>query len=172
MKTISRALLAGASVLAVAGPVMAMDFYAYEGKPVVKVGERGTRKTVDGVDFWQSGEPAHRYQVLGTLSDSRRSSGLIGMVRMGQLDHDVARQVKAAGGDGVILQGEDEKVTGLVNFGDSTANGSYGGGSWNATGSSFGMVRPRTAHTSSYVVVRYLDDQTAPAAVPIAAAQR
>jgi hypothetical protein len=162
------AAFAAGAVLFAASAATAADFLAYEGKPVIRTGEGGTRKVVDGVDFWQSGEPPHRYQVLGTIEDSRHETGLYGMVRMAGLDHDIAKAVHAAGGDGVILAGEGEKVVGLTHFDNASAAGSYGGGAWSAHGSSFGMVRQMKSHQVSYVVVKYLPDDPAGPAAPAA----
>jgi hypothetical protein len=164
MRFVIPAALAAGAVLFVAGHATATDFLAYEGKPVVRFGEGGARKVVDGIDFWQSGDPPHRYQVLGTIEDSRHETGLYGMVRMASLDHDIAKAVHAAGGDGVILAGEGEKVLGLSRFDQASAGGNYGGGTWSANGSSFGMVRQMKSHQVSYIVVKYLPD--GPAAAP------
>jgi hypothetical protein len=41
--------------------------------------------------------------VLGSLTDRRHATGLVGMVRMSLLDDDIAKAAKAAGGDAVIL---------------------------------------------------------------------
>ena len=39
--------------------------------PVVREGGYGTRKVVDGVDIWTTGEPPRKYQVLGIINDER-----------------------------------------------------------------------------------------------------
>jgi hypothetical protein len=62
-----------------AAPALASEFLAYDGKDAIHDGRGGERKTVDGVDFWMTGDPPHRYQVLGSIVDRRHQSGLIGL---------------------------------------------------------------------------------------------
>jgi hypothetical protein len=48
------------------------DYQPLESRaPVVRQGGYGTRKVVDGVDIWTTGEPARKYQVLGIINDER-----------------------------------------------------------------------------------------------------
>ena len=48
------------------------DYQSLESRaPVVREGGYGTRKVVDGVDIWTTGEPPRKYQVLGIINDER-----------------------------------------------------------------------------------------------------
>jgi hypothetical protein len=138
----------------------APEFLSYEGKNSIHDGQGGERKTVGGVDFWMRGEPPRRYQVIGSLTDERHKTGLWGAIRMSALDDDIAKSAKAAGGDAVILDGENDEVTGVVGSSFGDANGTYGNGTASASGSSFGFRRATKEHDSRYLVIRYLPDPT------------
>ena len=90
----------------------APKFLAYEGKNAIHDGQGGDKQTVDGVDFWSDGDPPHKFQVLGSLTDRRHQSGIYGAIRMSDLDKDIAKAARAAGGDAVILQSEESEVIG------------------------------------------------------------
>jgi hypothetical protein len=168
LSTRACAALSFALVLGVASTVSAApEFLTYEGRNAIHDGQGGERKTVEGVDFWMSGDPPHRYQVLGSLTDRRHETGLIGAIRMSGLDSDIAKAAKAAGGDAVILESEDDDVVGVSSFANSNVNG-YASpyGSFGANGFSSGFVRPIKKHDSKYIVVRYLPDEGAGAPPP------
>ena len=152
-----------AALISLIGPARALagtEFLAYEGRNAIHEGQGGEKKTVEGIDFWFNGDPPHRFQVLGAISDRRMKTGLYGLIRMSGLDSDIAKTAKAAGGDAVILQNEGEDVLGVSGFGSAYATG--GNGFASAFGSSFSA--PVEAHVARYIVVRYLPDD--PAAVP------
>ena len=48
-----------------------ITFSAYEGPPVIETGEGGTRIQKNGIDYWTSGTPPRRYQVIGMVQDKR-----------------------------------------------------------------------------------------------------
>ena len=147
----------------IAGP----DFLQYEGRNAIHDGQGGERKTIDGVDFWMSGDPPHRYQVLGSLTDRRHKTGIYGAIRMSGLDSDIAEAARLAGGDAVILVGENDDVIGVAGSSFGNVNGTYGSGSYSGNGSSFGFAKQIKAHDSRYLVIRYLPD--APDAKPAVA---
>jgi hypothetical protein len=153
---IGLALAVGA--LAATQAVAAPEFLQYEGRDAVHDGRGGERKTIDGVDFWLRGDPPRRYQVLGSLEDKRHKTGLYGAIRMSGLDSDIAKAAKAAGGDAVILDAEQDEVTGVAGSSAGNINGSYGNGSFNANRYSFGTARTIKDHESRYVVIKYLPD--------------
>lgn len=137
------------------------QFLAYEGRDAIQEGQGGNKKVVDGVDFWIFGAPPHRFQVLGMLQDERWKSGLYGLVRVSNLEHDIAKTVRAAGGDAVILEDQHDKAWGLAgsSFGGGSWSGNGWGGSW--SGSSFSTVHPYGTKELLYVVVKYLPDEPA-----------
>jgi hypothetical protein len=144
----------------------APEFLRYEGRDAIHEGRGGERKTVEGVDFWMRGDPPHRFEVLGSISDRRHKTGIYGAIRMSGLDADVAKAAKAAGGDAVILDEARDEVTGISSSAVGSASGSYGGGSFEASGSRFGIRRAIQDHESRYIVVRYLPDEPKSASTP------
>lgn len=121
MKTIQLfALLAIATLCASCSNT---KYSAYQGQKVIE-GKGGTLRTVDGVDFWENGEPDRKYKVVGVIDDSRKGSGVAGLISGALKDGDIAKAVKEHGGDGVILSSESKELTG-VNVHGNSATGSY-----------------------------------------------
>jgi hypothetical protein len=160
-----KALFVATGLMGMTHAALAQDFLAYEGKNAIHEGQGGEKKSVDGIDFWMNGDPPRRYELLGSLTDERHKSGLWGMISMSNLDGDIAKAAKAAGGDAVILAGEQDEVTGVVH----SVNGTAGNGSFGATGFSRNIKQ----HDSRYLVVKYLPDDApaAPSAQPSPPAQ-
>jgi hypothetical protein len=88
--------------------------------PVVREGGYGTRKVVDGVDIWTTGEPPRKYQVLGIINDKRLQAPF----EMARYYHDVAAKVKKAGGNGAIEAYSNSQITGIVSNSSTTSSGS------------------------------------------------
>lgn len=83
-------------------------FAEYRGASIVQ-GKGGTLRVVEGVDFWENGDPDRKYKILGVIDDSR-GDGLIS--RMGK-DSDIANKAKEHGGDAVIFIGSDRELRGV-----------------------------------------------------------
>lgn len=96
------ACLCGAPVMAQAITEIAI----YEGAPQFATGTGGTKVTRNGIDYWTTGTPPRRYQIIGEVTDKRdeKSDGghAIG-------SPSIARKVKKAGGDAVIMQSQTER---------------------------------------------------------------
>lgn len=111
-----RAVLMSAAALAlIAAPARAgwfaqQSFAAYEGQDALQEGRGGTKVTTDGVDFWTSGAPPHRYRIIGVLNDDR-SAGIFGGSATGA---GMAKHIRELGGDAVIIMGRDSRVTGAM----------------------------------------------------------
>lgn len=147
-------------------------FYAYEGRDAVRDGVGGAKDVVDGVDFWLEGTPPHRYQLVGVINDERLKSGLIGMISMAQFKHDIAKRVRNAGGDAVILTNSQDNVVGMTStsFGNASGaatsmNGTTNFAGYGSSSSWVGLVKHQQAH---FFVIKYLPD---PAAAPAAPGQ-
>jgi len=96
-------------VLSLPGAAFADDFAAYDGKDAVQQGQGGTKLITDGVEFWTSGAPPHRYRVLGVLTDAR-GAGLLSGSATGSSE---AKHVRRLGGDAAIIMGRDSQVRGI-----------------------------------------------------------
>lgn len=136
------------------------QFLAYEGKDAIQDGRGGEKKVVGGIEFWLDGSPPHRFQILGTIQDERHKTGLIGAIAMSSLEADVAKAARAAGGDAVILMGEQDNVQGYAGstFGNAQQYGNR------AYGNAYSHSRPIESHASKYLVVKYLPDPPPPVA--------
>lgn len=121
-----------------------VTYSAYEGKPVIKTGEGGTKVSKNGIDYWTSGEPPRRFQVVGMIED-KRDEMLDGGHAIGSPN--IAGKVKKAGADAVIIQSQEEA-------GKSGAFGSANSG--------FGFLFAGGSKTiTRMVVVKYLPDEPA-----------
>jgi hypothetical protein len=155
MAHLKRLTLALVSAIGLAGAAHAeTQFLAYQGPDAVKQGQGGDMKSIDGVDFWLDGSPPHRFQVLGKLDDERWRSGLYGLIQVANIERDIAKRTKAAGGDAVILTNSENNDWGV-------AGSTYGSASWYGYSGSFNAHTYGTKATR-YVVVKYLPDGDAP----------
>ena len=137
-------LFGAAAILMVSATATASargQFIAYDGSNARHTGTGGTSVARDGVDFWTSGTPSRRFEILGTLTDTR-SSGVTAPDPVGSAR--LARQARSLGGDGLILASQR-----------SRREGSVGGWSGGDTISWRGSIVAST--TTTFVVVRYLD---------------
>ncbi|MEI8299403.1 MAG: hypothetical protein WCH32_15455, partial [Pseudomonadota bacterium] len=161
-------VIAVAAALALAAPAFAQDFTAWEGKNAVQEGDGGTKKTVNGIDFWADGSPPRKFKLIGYIHDRRHKSGLVGMVRMSGLESDIAKVAKANGGDAVILVASGAETVGRVATGfantHSTTNASanvYGNSAYghaNTNSNTFGtaVATDVQKQESKYAVIQYL----------------
>lgn len=140
IRTIALAVALGASAPAFAGAKI--DFAAYEGPPRIVQGEGGTKITKNGIDYWTTGTPPRRYQIIGFVQDRRDelldSGNAIG-------SPNIAGKVKKAGGHAVIVESQDEVGK---SGGVGTAGAFFG---WFAAGGSKTITR--------MLVVKYLPDE-------------
>jgi hypothetical protein len=157
-----------AIALAVATIVQAQEFLPYEGKNAISEGDGGTKKIVDGIEFWADGAPPKQLKLLGYITDRRHKTGLLGKISMSNLESDVAKVTKENGGDAVILVSSEAETVGAVGNSAGSAR-TYG----NTTrGSSFGSTSAVQKNNSKYAVVKYIPKETqaaepkAPAAKP------
>jgi hypothetical protein len=169
-QTFRSLLLACAIVAGVVGAVDAQEFLPYEGKNAIQEGDGGTKKVVDGIDFWADGAPPRQFKLLGYISDRRHKSGLIGMMRMSGLEADVANVAKQNGGDAVILVVSEAETVGTVggSYGQAQGNANRVGGNttFHGSGWSSGASSAVQKQQSKYAVVKYVErEKPAPSTV-------
>jgi hypothetical protein len=134
--------------LAVATPALGqakIEYSGYEGPAQIVTGTGGTKITKNGIDYWTSGTPPRRYQVVGMVTD-KRDEQWDGGHAIGSPS--IAKKVKAAGGDAVIVQSQNE----------AGHTGGYGFGSGFAAFLAMGGSKTMTA----MLVVKYLPDVPTP----------
>ena len=105
------------------------NFTEYHDQNIIE-GKGGMVRVVEGIDFWEKGEPDRKYKILGVIDDSRDEGFSFQFLK----DEDIALGVRKRGGDAVILTDSSREV------GDVDMNG--------------GTVRYR--QISKFVVVRYV----------------
>lgn len=153
------------AVAALSSPALAKTKYeAMETRePIVLVGDGGTKTTKHEIDYWTSGSPPRRHQVLGVIKDDRDNHWMSGSAVGSKA---VAKLVKRAGGDAVVIISRDSRQTGTVSGGQVNSTG-------NATGSCYGYYCTANANgqangtawtsavvvtSTQMVVVKYLPD--------------
>lgn len=136
MKKIICAVAIAALLPSVAVAGAKIQYSAYEGPESIATGTGGTKITKNGIDYWTSGTPPRRYQVIGLVTDKRDEEWdggkAIGSPRL-------AGKVKKAGGNAVIVQSQTE--------GGATGGAGIGG--------IFALGGSKTMTTM--LVVRYLE---------------
>jgi len=146
--------------------VFAQEFEKWESKPAVLEGEGGTKKVVDGIDFWAMGNPPRKYTLLGYITDRRHKTGLVGMISMSHLDSSIAKVAKQAGGDAVILVDSQTETTGVVGVDDTNTQAHVYGSGNSAYGSSdsfhVGGARAVQKQNSKFAVIKYVNAELAP----------
>lgn len=145
----NRLPIAIAALILTTSPALAqakIDFATYEGPPQIQVGTGGTKITKNGIDYWTTGTPPRRYQIIGFVQD-KRDETWDGGHAVGSPN--IAKKVRKAGGDAVIIQSQDE----------AGKAGSYG------TGLLGGLFMGGGSKTvTRMLVIKYLPD--APAQEP------
>lgn len=89
-------------------------------------GTGGAKITKNGIDYWTTGTPPRKYQIIGYVQDKRDEEwdggGAIG-------SRNIANKVKKAGGNAVIIQSQEEAGS-TGSFGTGQIGGLFlGGGS-------------------------------------------
>jgi len=136
-----------AFLVALSAPASAgKRFMAYEGRDAVREGVGGTKVTTDGIDFWTTGTPPHRFQVLGIIDD-KRGSGLVAGKAVGA--HSIAKMIRDAGGNAALVLDQSRAVTGFLYESDATLYGNTASGS--------GSAQAVEKVSTRFVVVKYLD---------------
>lgn len=148
MRTWAIAVLIVAMMLFLVAPTWAQEFAAWEGKEKVYEGEGGTRKTVDGIDFWSDGSPPRKFVLIGYITDRRHKTGLLGAMRMSRLESDVARVAREAGADAVILLSAEDETTGRIGTGFTPPGG----------GNSWGSATDIKKQNTRFAAVRYVKE--------------
>ena len=135
-----------ALLAALSGPASAgKKFMAYEGRDAIRDGVGGTKVTTDGIDFWTTGTPPHRFQVLGIIDDKRGSGWWDGSA-VGA--HSIAKMVRKAGGNAALVAGQSRAITGFeYDYTRYSSDPAHGSGSATAD-----VIR-----STRFIVVKYLD---------------
>lgn len=153
-----RAFTVVAGLIAIAAPATAKEhFQIYEGRDSIQEGEGGTRVSKNGIDYWTTGTPPRRYQILGVIVDKRCLSKICGDP-LGSKS--VAEAVKENGGDAIIFLSQQEHIRGYAGGASFSGGGGFGTG--------FGWSAPVGNRDAMLQVIKYLpaEQPPLPTAVP------
>jgi len=131
----------------IATPALAgVEYQPYEGRePIIIEGQGGSRVTKHEIDYWTLGTPPRKYQVIGIITDVRKSGKLRGKTIGSET---IAKRAKEAGGDAVIVYDRNAQQTGSVATGNASAYGN------NVYGNAFSF--PIVENTTRLLVIKYL----------------
>jgi hypothetical protein len=132
------------TALVIASPALADTYAEYSGPDAIQEGQGGTKINKHGIDFWTSGAPYGRFQVLGVYIDERTDKLFAGDA-IGSKS--IAKKVLKWGGNGVIVLGRDSRYGGTNVLVNDLGAGAF------ATSNSFNKV------TTQLVVVKYLPSE-------------
>ena len=125
------------------------EYKTYEAKDNIFEGKGGTKAVVEGMEFWDNGQPPRKFKVLGIIDDQRPG----GIIPMSQLRTDIVAKAREVGGDDVIQLGNQSEIAGYYSSGSASAY-SYGS-SATAYGSSTTM--PVRRNVAKFAVIKYVD---------------
>ena len=156
----AKGLLFGfAMLLSVSG--YSQEFIAYEGKDSIREGTGGTKKVVNGIEFWADGAPPKTFKLIGYITDRRHKTGLVGMFRMSGLENDIADVAMKNGGEAVILVSSEAETVGAVSNSIGSAqvttspqgqNSTARATAWNTN-----IAAPVQKQQSKYAVIKFVE---------------
>ena len=117
------------------------NFEPYSG-PNEFTGQGGSKRTVDGIDIWDTGSPPQRFRILGYIFQRNLDNGSV-MSVLANLDtqHEIVKQAKLAGGNAIIFEAQNSKTLGYSGNVDYYGNFS---------------ASPTTMTNSRIAVIKYL----------------
>ena len=122
-------------------------YEAYEARNAVVEGQGGSRTTANGIDFWTTGDPPRRYQIIGIIRDNRGTGAFFGNA-IGSSG--IAKKVREVGGDAVILMNQNSSVKSVWSQGQASTLGNQTYGS--------GVAIPIEERVTTFAVVKYLPE--------------
>ena len=125
------------------------EYKPYEGRNIVYEGQGGTRTTIDGIDFWEYGDPPRKFTIMGVIEDERPG----GYVPMAHLRDDIAQTAKAQGADAVLLLSSGSQFRGAIT--NTSAQTRFYGNTAFTTGSAVSM--PVFRNNAQFLVIKYLE---------------
>ena len=127
--------LAMAALIQSSASLAKARFETYEARNSIVDGNGGSRTAKDGIDFWTIGDPPRRYQIIGIIRDKRGTGVFHGNALASSK---IAKMVREAGGDAVILLDENTTLKGVLSRGS-------------------GFAIPIQQRTTTLAVVKYLE---------------
>ena len=114
------------------------SFYAYDGPVKPLLGSGGAKTVKHEIEYWVDGAPARPFRIVGVMVDSRSDRWFSGNAVGSKA---IAKKVKEAGGNGVIILNQQEKITSVVSnyYGSSSGTATLFGNSASYSGSNFGF---------------------------------
>jgi hypothetical protein len=92
-------------LLFLSGCATTVNYTPYRTSEILQ-GKGGSIRTVDGIDFWENGEPDLKYKIIGIIDYKSTDAPIYNM----SLDSKIVAKCKQHNGDGVILIKADKEL--------------------------------------------------------------
>lgn len=125
------------------------EYKTFEAKNNLFEGKGGTKVIVDGMEFWDNGDPPRRFKVIGIIDDQRPGA----IIPMSQLRSDIVKKAQEAGGDAVVQLGNQSQIAGF--YTNSSASGYSYGNTANISGTA--TTIPMRRNVAKFAVIKYVD---------------
>ena len=133
------------SLIVVLSGCKTTSYKTFEGGKTLQ-GVGGTKEVLNGIDIWNFGTPPYKYKIIGVIEDERPG----GRLHLKTLYADAVTKAIEVGGDAIIVETNDNKVTGSFNTG---AQGFIVGNTvFTGASQSYAIKR----NYSRFLVVKYL----------------
>jgi hypothetical protein len=84
-------------------------FASYSGSEVFQGTGGGTERTVNGIQFWEHGEPGRKYKILGVIEHSHKHEHFSSF---GSTDAAIAKVANEQGGNAILFVAKDQEPPG------------------------------------------------------------
>jgi hypothetical protein len=121
------------------------------------LGRGGTKQVIDGMEFWDNGEPPRHFKIIGFVEDQRPDAPLPMLVQRAE----IVTKARAAGGDAVVQVANRSEVVGTsgMTFGNAW-------GSWRSSSAiGFGVTEQIRRNNAVFAVIRYVEPEAGAAAI-------
>lgn len=123
------------------------EFYSYSGSGVY-MGTGGASRNINGIDLWVTGTPPRKFRIIGYITDERLGAP----IAMAGRDRGMATEAKRAGGDGLLLTGDQTNFMGSMTTGN--ASSFVTGNTLTTTGTA--TTLPIIQRQARYYVIKYV----------------
>ena len=137
------------------------SFYSYDGPVKPLKGDGGAKVVKNEIEYWVDGAPSRPFRIVGVMVDSRSDRWFSGSAVGSKA---IAKKVKAAGGDAVIILDQAEKISSVVSnyFGSTSGSVTAFGNMATYSGSTYGSGTTEVVNNvkTRLYVIAYLNGLT------------
>jgi len=84
-----------------------VNFTPYRSSEILQ-GKGGSIRAIEGIDFWENGEPDQKYKIIGVIDYKANDAPIQNL----SMNTKIAKKAKEKGGNGVIFVSEEKETRG------------------------------------------------------------